>query len=183
MERQGSLVSTLVRMSSLPAQTLQRWAPSQASSGAHGRPLTHGGLSKQGEWVTRARGSVVTCWPLVLFHYNRDAGERALVTREKQEAEEGGQVPRAQSLTDADHDQEKDCSQRDTRASEKDRLASVRAWAQRSEGAAGLQGVAAPWTDPVGHSNPTHQYLSPELPARAPWRWSWAPPPHHFSQI
>ena len=69
---------------------------------------------------------MVTWWPLVLFHYNRDAGERALVTREKQEAEEGGQVPRAQSVTDADHDQEKDCSQTDTRASEQDRLASVR---------------------------------------------------------
>ena len=41
---------------------------------------------QRGERFTQARGSMVTRWPLVLFHYNRDAGEQALVTREKQEA-------------------------------------------------------------------------------------------------
>ena len=40
-EGQGSLVSTFVRLSLHPAQTLQCWAPSQASSGAHGRPQTY----------------------------------------------------------------------------------------------------------------------------------------------
>ena len=41
---------------------------------------------QRGERFTRARGSTVTRWPLVLFHYNQDAGEQALVTHEKQEA-------------------------------------------------------------------------------------------------
>lgn len=115
-------------------------------------------MSRQwGERFTRARGSVVTRWPLVLFHYNQDAGEQALVTREKQEVEEGGQVPRAQSVTDADHDQEKDCSQTDTRASEQDHLASVNpglkgqreplACKERQHHGQTLRGVATPPTD------------------------------------
>lgn len=65
----------------------------------------------------------------------------------KQRPKEGGQVPRAQSVTDADYDQEKDCSQRGTRASEQDHLASVRPGLKGQELLACK--AAAPWTLPT----------------------------------
>ena len=177
MERQGSLVSNVCEAVIASSPDSAVLGPVTSIIRSTWTPPTHGSLSRQqGEWVTRARESVVTRWPLVLFHYNRDAGERALVTREKQEAKEGGQVPRAQSLTDADHDQEKDCSQRGTRASEQDHLASVRP---------GLKGQR----EVLACKGRQHQRPCPPTPesrASGPGLLGGGlghSPPHHFSQI